>query len=89
MVDAEKSAAVAGALFFFCAGAECGTEVRIEGYKYFRAVRVTIKAGDSVRWINLEKRTSHSVVFPAKADWNRIECSLMELPASLRQGRAL
>jgi plastocyanin len=27
---------------------------------------VTIKAGDSVRWTNHEKRTSHSVVFPAE-----------------------
>lgn len=38
-------------------------EVRIEGYKYSPA-EVSIKVGDSVRWSNHEKRTSHSIVFP-------------------------
>jgi plastocyanin len=64
MAIAERSAARAGAPFFFCAGRQLA-EVRIEGYK-FQPPAVTIKAGDSVRWTNHEKRTSHSVVFPAE-----------------------
>lgn len=38
-------------------------EVAIANYQYAPA-EVHIKAGDSVRWINREKRTSHSIVFP-------------------------
>lgn len=37
-------------------------EVLIQNYRYQPPV-VQIKAGDTVRWINREKRTSHSVVF--------------------------
>ncbi|HLO63856.1 MAG TPA: plastocyanin/azurin family copper-binding protein [Azonexus sp.] len=40
-------------------------EVGIAGYK-FGPLEVSIKVGDSVRWTNHEKRTSHSVVFPAE-----------------------
>ena len=53
------------ALFSFSAMAENVVEVLIEGYKYVPA-EVSIKVGDSVRWSNHEKRTSHSVVFPAE-----------------------
>jgi plastocyanin len=53
------------ALFSISALAQNVTEVRIEGYKYVPS-DVAIKLGDSVRWINHEKRTSHSVVFPAE-----------------------
>ncbi len=53
------------ALLSFSALADSVTEVRIEGYKFLPPA-VTIKAGDSVRWTNHEKRTSHSVVFPAE-----------------------
>ncbi len=53
------------ALLSFSALADSVAEVRIEGYKFLPPA-VTIKAGDSVRWINHEKRTSHSVVFPAE-----------------------
>jgi plastocyanin len=53
------------ALLSFSALADNVAEVRIEGYK-FQPPAVTIKAGDSVRWTNHEKRTSHSVVFPAE-----------------------
>ncbi len=40
-------------------------EVSIQDYK-FRPAEVRIKAGDTVKWINREKRTSHSVLFPAE-----------------------
>jgi plastocyanin len=62
MALASESAAVAGALFFG-ALAEQLVDVRIEGYQY-QPAEVTIRAGDSVRWTNHEKRTSHSVLFP-------------------------
>lgn len=53
--------ALAGALHG--ASAAAGTvEVRIERYAYVPPT-VTIKAGDTVRWVNAEKRTSHSVLF--------------------------
>lgn len=51
------------ALFSFSVLAETLVDVRIEGYK-FLPDEVAIKVGDSVRWTNHEKRTSHSVVFP-------------------------
>ena len=38
-------------------------EVGIEKYTYTPA-EVTIRVGDTVKWINREKRTSHSIVFP-------------------------
>ncbi|WP_162888713.1 plastocyanin/azurin family copper-binding protein [Dechloromonas sp. HYN0024] len=41
-------------------------EVRIDGYHYVPA-SVSISVGDRVRWVNHEKRTSHSVVFPGEA----------------------
>jgi plastocyanin len=37
-------------------------EVVIRDYKYLPA-NITIKRGSSVRWVNKEKRTSHSVLF--------------------------
>ena len=60
-----KGAPVLLALLSFSAVAQMTAEVRIEGYK-FLPPEVTIRAGDSVRWVNREKRTSHSVVFPAE-----------------------
>ena len=53
------------ALLSFSVLADSVAEVSIEGYK-FQPPSVTIKAGDSVRWTNHEKRTSHSVLFPAE-----------------------
>ena len=53
------------ALFSISGLAQTLVEVRIESYKY-SPPEVMLKAGDSVRWINREKRTSHSVVFPAE-----------------------
>lgn len=61
-----KRAPLVLAFFSFSVLAESVAEVRIEGYKYLPA-EVSIKAGDSVRWTNHEKRTSHSVVFPAES----------------------
>ena len=39
-------------------------EVEIADYRFVPA-EVRVKVGDSVRWINREKRTSHSVLFVA------------------------
>ena len=40
-------------------------EVTILDYK-FNPAQLKIKAGTTVRWTNQEKRTSHSVLFPAE-----------------------
>lgn len=37
-------------------------DVVIENYKYAPA-ELTVKVGDTVRWVNREKRTSHSILF--------------------------
>lgn len=44
----------------------CAAEqvVEISGYQFQPRI-VQIKAGDTVRWVNREKRTSHSILFPA------------------------
>lgn len=46
-------------------------EVRIENYKFIPP-ELTVKAGTTVRWINAEKRTSHSILWlgaqPAESD---------------------
>ena len=51
-------------VFFFCSlpvGAET-VEVRIVGQRFVPA-QVVIKARDTVRWLNEEKRSNHSVLF--------------------------
>jgi plastocyanin len=53
------------ALVSVCALAQGTVEVTIQDYK-FQPAEVKIKAGDTVKWINREKRTSHSVLFPAE-----------------------
>jgi plastocyanin len=53
------------ALVSVCALAQQTVEVTIQDYKFVPA-EVRIKAGDTVKWINREKRTSHSVLFPAE-----------------------
>jgi plastocyanin len=40
-------------------------EVTIQGYLFLPA-EVTVKAGTTVKWINNEKRASHSVLFPSE-----------------------
>jgi plastocyanin len=52
------------ALLFSSATAQTTVDVTIEGYR-FEPAEVRIRVGDSVRWTNREKRTSHSVLFPA------------------------
>jgi len=47
------------------AQAEQTVEVVVQNYRYQPQV-VRIKVGDTVKWVNREKRTSHSVVFPAE-----------------------
>ena len=53
------------ALFSLSAAAQTVAEVGIAGFK-FEPIEVRIKIGDSVRWTNHEKWTSHSVLFPAE-----------------------
>lgn len=45
-----------------CASAPPVVEVRIENYK-FNPPTLKIKAGTTVKWLNEEKRTTHSVLF--------------------------
>jgi plastocyanin len=58
-----RRASVLLTLVSFAAIAGQTVEVSIEKYTYTPA-EVTIRVGDTVKWINREKRTSHSVVFP-------------------------
>lgn len=61
-----KRVSVLPALVFCCGvQAQQTVEVSIQDYKFIPA-EVRIKAGDTVKWTNLEKRTSHSVLFPAE-----------------------
>ena len=53
------------ALVSACAVAQQTVDVTIQNYR-FSPQEIRIKAGDTVRWINREKRTSHSVLFPAE-----------------------
>ena len=53
------------ALVSSCAVAQQTVEVTIQDY-HFIPPEVRIKTGDTVKWINQEKRTSHSVLFPAE-----------------------
>ncbi len=65
-LNAPLGAGVTLALLCACAGAAAETvEVEIEGYRFVPA-EVTIRVGDSVAWTNREKRTSHSILFPAE-----------------------
>jgi len=58
-----RRASVLLALVSFAALAEQTVEVSIEKY-LFTPQEVSIRVGDTVKWVNREKRTSHSVVFP-------------------------
>lgn len=62
------SLGTACALLALAAGHACAgqtVEVSIADYR-FQPAEVRIKSGDTVRWINREKRTSHSVLFPGE-----------------------
>lgn len=60
---ARVTAALGAALYFALVSANAATvEVRIEQYTYVPA-SVTVRVGDTVRWMNTEKRTSHSILF--------------------------
>ena len=52
------------ALVLVSAFAQQTVEVTIQDYRFLPA-EVRIKAGDTVKWVNREKRTSHSVLFAA------------------------
>jgi plastocyanin len=61
----ETSAGATGTRFFISrVPLQQTVEVTIQDY--FLPAEVRIKAGDTVKWINMEKRTSHSVLFPAE-----------------------
>jgi plastocyanin len=45
------------------APADTTVDVEIAQYR-FTPAEINIRAGDTVRWTNREKRTSHSVLFP-------------------------
>lgn len=49
----------------FQAAATEAVEVRIRDYR-FTPERIVVKQGATVRWVNDEKRASHSVLFPAE-----------------------
>ena len=52
-------------VFSLYAAAQQTVDVSIADYR-FTPAEVRIKAGDTVKWTNREKRTSHSVLFPAE-----------------------
>jgi len=58
-----KGAPAVLALVSFAALAGQTVEVSIEKY-LFTPPEISIRVGDTVKWVNREKRTSHSVVFP-------------------------
>lgn len=47
--------------------ADAVVEVQIKGM-LFVPESLTIKAGSTVRWVNKERRTTHSVLFPAEGN---------------------
>lgn len=57
-----KWASAVLALVSISAFAEQTAQVNIEQYKFLPA-EVSVKVGDTVKWTNREKRTSHSVLF--------------------------
>jgi plastocyanin len=60
-----KRASALLVLVSFSVFAEQTVEVGIEKYT-FTPAEVSIRVGDTVKWVNREKRTSHSVLFPAE-----------------------
>ena len=58
-----KQASALLTLVSFTAVAGQTIEVVVEKYSY-TPQEVSIHVGDTVKWVNREKRTSHSVVFP-------------------------
>jgi plastocyanin len=53
------------ALLCTAALAQAVRDVAIRDYR-FEPAEVQVRAGETVRWTNDEKRTSHSVIFPAE-----------------------
>jgi plastocyanin len=73
-VAAGAFALACGALGAFAAvAAEPAAIVRIENYAFVPA-ELTIRVGSTVRWENLEKRASHSILFtgPGGAESERL-----------------
>jgi plastocyanin len=55
-------AALLGFLILATTSAALAAEVRIKDYK-FVPEKITVRAGETVKWTNDEKRASHSIVF--------------------------
>ena len=56
-------------LFFLVTSAQAATKHDIDIFKFkFSPKEITIKAGDSIRWTNKEKRQYHSVWFEQSGD---------------------
>lgn len=55
-------ALAAGAVLLPAMASDAVVEIEIRDYKFFPE-SVTVKAGTTVKWINREKRTSHSILF--------------------------
>ncbi|MBE0591536.1 MAG: cupredoxin domain-containing protein [Gemmatimonadales bacterium] len=63
MRPSSSAALLASAVSLAClTGGAWAAEVRIENYA-FAPAEITVKAGETVRWINAEKRVSHSILF--------------------------
>lgn len=62
MKNAGISLLLAGVLWFTGIASANEVVVEIRNYK-FEPASVTVKAGTRVKWVNAEKRTSHSVWF--------------------------
>lgn len=58
-----KRASALLTLVSFAVFAEQSVEVSIVNYT-FTPQEISIRVGDTVKWVNREKRTSHSVLFP-------------------------
>lgn len=72
VMNNRRRVSTGAALVFFCVlltaqpvCAQQTVEVSIQHYRFEPAL-VRIRAGDTVKWINQEKRTSHSVLFSAE-----------------------
>ncbi|MCC6531599.1 MAG: cupredoxin domain-containing protein [Burkholderiales bacterium] len=56
------AAVLLGGYALAAAGAQ-SVDVRMQGERFVPA-EIQVKAGATVRWLNAEKRTSHSLIFP-------------------------
>lgn len=65
------AALLLAALLAGLADAEQTVEVTIADYR-FQPAELRVRAGDTVKWTNREKRTSHSVLFEGQPESERL-----------------